>query len=251
MLIAKNNAISQRSQAEKHNAAENATDLFEQAERLQNEAEQYSKNGEYDQATNSFSKAGQLYAKAGIVSEKSLRILEQDIRSLQKKINQTKAQINTEHRLLNEFQEASSAESVAESKLKSGNLAMAKTDFEHASNLYMKLIEIRKNQLNQIKNILKLYEKALKGKDINMLASLYLNFPDKIRNQWTQAFDTMESIEATLIVNDIEYISNGAIAVVEVSLRYSGYTGSDSNYKWDIEFTDQDGKLLITSINQN
>jgi hypothetical protein len=238
-----------REKAQAGNASKLASSTFLQAESKENQGRSLFDQAQYSESKDALMEARRLYSTAASEATRSSNKLTNEIQTIKSSIQQLKNQSTTDLQYLSEFQQARGAENSGESYFADGNETQALANFQRAERLYKQAQTVHNQYVNQINQVVKTYESALKTKNIQQLKDICIenNFTNQMIKEWTAAFKSFEKIEAQMAIEKTIFQPDKILAIVNVNLKYIGFTYNESKPTWEINFTPKNNQLFIES----
>lgn len=236
--------------ARKNSAPQLAADTYSRAEDRDKQGRDLYNRGRYNDAQSALREANQLYAEATSEASRATNKYAAEIQGVRNAIADFKKQPQNTFSYLSEYQQATAAEKEGNDYLQNGDQAKALESFQQAQRLYKAAQAKHADRVKQIRDAIQKYARALENKDIRQLRSLYRNFTPDLEQKWSTAFKSFDKIEAEMTTQNINFLQDRALALVDVHLKYRGFTNSDNRFKWEIEFTPVNENLLIENINE-
>ncbi len=123
-------------------------------------------------------------------------------------------------------------------------------NLQRAERLYKQAQSTHNERVTQVNLAVRKYENALESRDIQQLKTLFYNFSNEDRDKWTTAFKSFEKIESEMTIRNMEFHQDKVMAMVNVHMKYIGFTYNESQLTWEIEFVPVNEDLLIQKVKE-
>jgi len=239
-----------KSEAEKNGAANLATTTFENGLTAEMEAESYAARREYENARLKFEQARDYFNQASLESRTASLQVKDQISGLQKQIEKIQSELKPEHRTLSKYRNAEALKIKGDEEYSQGDYTLAYKTFSEAITSYNETIQIRSQDVQQIRTAVQGYARALENKNLSASGFILDSYKQELENQWKPFFKVAENIKINMNIHDVDFTDKTASVLTDVIMQYSGAGGSGSKVSWKFVLVESGSDWIISKISE-